>query len=90
MYIQLYIPTDESLEPNSPSLHPFHSKHLIVSIGTETYVTLPKGQLPPTVAASKMVQNKITGLPELPEGAEKGSLVPGGGHVLVSEFAGRS
>lgn len=67
--------------------NPKVTKHLIVSIGTETYTTLPKGQLPPTVQPGKLVQNKITGVPELPAGAseEKGpkSLVPGGGHVLV-------
>jgi hypothetical protein len=51
--------------------NPKVTKHLIVAIGTETYVTLPKGQLIPT----------------LPKHVEQGGakpLVPGGGHVLVS------
>ncbi|KAL7413774.1 CwfJ C-terminus 1-domain-containing protein-like protein [Mrakia frigida] len=63
--------------------NPKVTKHLIVAIGTETYVTLPKGQLPPTISSSKMVQNKITGVPELPAGSGPASLVPGGGHVLI-------
>ncbi|CDZ96519.1 Uncharacterized conserved protein [Phaffia rhodozyma] len=63
--------------------NPKVTKHLIVSIGTETYVTLPKGQLPPTASATKMVQNKVTGLPEMPAGSEQPGLVPGGGHVLI-------
>ncbi|KIJ69163.1 hypothetical protein HYDPIDRAFT_164801 [Hydnomerulius pinastri MD-312] len=43
-------------------------KHLIVSIGTECYVTLPKGQIIPTQSAPD-------------EGHV--SCVPGGGHVLI-------
>ena len=47
--------------------NPAVTKHLIVSIGTETYVTLPKGQLCRT---SK-------------DGPSEDSPVPGGGHVLI-------
>lgn len=43
-------------------------KHLIVSIGSECYVTLPKGQIIPTHTASEH--------PHAPS-------VPGGGHVLI-------
>jgi hypothetical protein len=50
--------------------NPKVTKHLIVAIGTETYVTLPKGQLIPTSAA------------HVGDGPKP--LVPGGGHVLVS------
>lgn len=63
--------------------NPKVTKHLIVAIGTETYLTLPKGQLPPTLSSNKMVQNKVTGVPELPAGAPQPSPVPGGGHVLI-------
>ncbi|KAI0785490.1 CwfJ C-terminus 2-domain-containing protein-like protein [Irpex lacteus] len=45
-------------------------KHLIVSIGSECYVTLPKGQIIPTHSASDHPKAKI------PQ-------VPGGGHVLI-------
>lgn len=45
-------------------------KHLIVSIGTECYVTLPKGQIVPTHNASEYNTARIPG-------------VPGGGHVLI-------
>ena len=51
--------------------NPKVTKHLIVAIGQETYVTLPKGQLIPTTRAH------ITQAGQEP-------LVPGGGHVLVS------
>lgn len=44
------------------------SKHLIVSIGTECYVTLPKGQIVPTHTAGDH--------PNAPK-------IPGGGHVLI-------
>lgn len=50
--------------------NPKVTKHLIVSIGSETYVTLPKGQLIPTTSRH-LAQGGTT-------------LVPGGGHVLVS------
>ncbi len=53
-------------------LFPFHldimfRKHLIVSIGTECYLTLPKGQILPT---GKGVSKDL-------------SPIPGGGHVLI-------
>ncbi|KIM60650.1 hypothetical protein SCLCIDRAFT_123747 [Scleroderma citrinum Foug A] len=48
--------------------NPNLAKHLIVSIGTECYVTLPKGQIIPTQSASTC-NDKF--------------LVPGGGHVLI-------
>ncbi|TBU65503.1 nuclear protein [Dichomitus squalens] len=48
--------------------NPNLSKHLIVSIGTECYVTLPKGQIIPTHQGAKH--------PNVPR-------VPGGGHVLI-------
>lgn len=51
--------------------NPKVTKHLIAAIGTETYVTLPKGQLIPT-------------LPRHIAQGGSGPLVPGGGHVLVS------
>ena len=50
--------------------NPKVTKHLIVAIGQESYVTLPKGQLIPTTAA------------HVAQGGSK-PLVPGGGHVLV-------
>ena len=43
-------------------------KHLIVSIGSECYVTLPKGQIIPT--------HRGANHPNVPR-------VPGGGHVLI-------
>ncbi|KAI0722410.1 nuclear protein [Fomitopsis betulina] len=48
--------------------NPNLAKHLIVSIGTECYVTLPKGQIIPTHTAGDH--------PNAPR-------VPGGGHVLI-------
>ncbi|KAI0707677.1 nuclear protein [Earliella scabrosa] len=48
--------------------NPNLAKHLIVSIGTECYVTLPKGQIIPTHRGSDH--------PNVPK-------VPGGGHVLI-------
>ncbi|KAI0347740.1 hypothetical protein BDW22DRAFT_15436 [Trametopsis cervina] len=48
----------------------FLRKHLIVSIGSECYVTLPKGQIVPTHSAGDHPKAKI------PQ-------VPGGGHVLI-------
>lgn len=51
--------------------NPKVTKHLIVAIGSETYVTLPKGQLIPTLPR------------HIAQGGSK-PLVPGGGHVLVS------
>lgn len=48
--------------------NPNLAKHLIVSIGTECYVTLPKGQIVPT--------HKVSDHPNAPS-------VPGGGHVLI-------
>jgi hypothetical protein len=50
--------------------NPKVTKHLIAAIGTETYVTLPKGQLIPTAKR------------HLDQGGSA-PLVPGGGHVLV-------
>lgn len=47
--------------------NPKLTKHLIASIGSEIYVTLPKGQIPPT---GTDVSNLV-------------SPVPGGGHVLI-------
>jgi len=46
-------------------------KHLIVAIGSECYVTLSKGQIPPT---------KTTDGPNTTQ-------VPGGGHVLIVPIA---
>ena len=43
------------------------SKHLIVSIGSECYLTLPKGQIIPTGEYARDDATKI----------------PGGGHVLI-------
>jgi len=54
--------------------NPKVTKHLIVAIGSETYVTLPKGQLLPTTPAA------------IKQGGMK-SLVPGGGHVLIIPIA---
>ncbi|KZT09782.1 nuclear protein [Laetiporus sulphureus 93-53] len=48
--------------------NPNLAKHLIVSIGTECYVTLPKGQIVPTHTSAAH--------PNAPA-------VPGGGHVLI-------
>jgi len=42
-------------------------KQLIVAIGTECYLTLPKGQLPPTEGSGSNIL----------------APVPGGGHVLI-------
>jgi hypothetical protein len=53
--------------------NPNLAKHLIVSVGIECYVTLPKGQIIPThgdVAALSVI-----------------SSVPGGGHVLIVPIA---
>lgn len=50
--------------------NPNLAKHLIVSIGTECYVTLPKGQIVPTHNASDYPDAKVPN-------------VPGGGHVLI-------
>ncbi|OJA10208.1 hypothetical protein AZE42_05129 [Rhizopogon vesiculosus] len=50
--------------------NPNLAKHLIVSIGTECYVTLPKGQVIPTQSAAGEDNSHI-------------STVPGGGHVLI-------
>ncbi|THH28827.1 hypothetical protein EUX98_g5363 [Antrodiella citrinella] len=50
--------------------NPKLAKHLIVSIGSECYVTLPKGQIIPTHMKASFTQGKI------PD-------VPGGGHVLI-------
>ncbi|KAH7911427.1 CwfJ C-terminus 1-domain-containing protein-like protein [Hygrophoropsis aurantiaca] len=52
--------------------NPNLAKHLIVSIGTECYVTLPKGQIIPTQSAADH-GNIFT--------------VPGGGHVLIIPIA---
>ncbi|KAI6028559.1 CwfJ C-terminus 1-domain-containing protein-like protein [Pisolithus orientalis] len=52
--------------------NPNLAKHLIVSIGTECYLTLPKGQIIPT-------QSSAAG--------SNLSLVPGGGHVLIVPIA---
>ncbi|PCH37719.1 nuclear protein [Wolfiporia cocos MD-104 SS10] len=48
--------------------NPNLAKHLIVSIGTECYVTLPKGQIVPTHTAGEY---------------QSAPAVPGGGHVLI-------
>ena len=50
--------------------NPKVTKHLIVGIGSESYLTLPKGQLIPTTPAHIG-----------PKGDKP--LVPGGGHMLV-------
>ena len=50
----------------------FHRKHLIVAIGSECYVTLPKGQIVPTHTKADH--------PDAPS-------VPGGGHVLIVPIA---
>ncbi|KAI0053904.1 nuclear protein [Auriscalpium vulgare] len=54
--------------------NPNLAKHLIVAIGAECYVTLPKGQLIPTQNAGQYQGG------ELPH-------VPGGGHVLIVPIA---
>ncbi|WWC60538.1 uncharacterized protein I303_103112 [Kwoniella dejecticola CBS 10117] len=54
--------------------NPKVTKHLIVAIGSETYVTLPKGQLIPTLPK------------HIKQGGQK-PLVPGGGHVLIIPIA---
>ncbi|WVR05612.1 hypothetical protein IAU60_002634 [Kwoniella sp. DSM 27419] len=54
--------------------NPKVTKHLIVAIGSETYVTLPKGQLIPTLPK------------HIAQGGSK-PLVPGGGHVLIIPIA---
>ncbi|WRT65941.1 uncharacterized protein IL334_002892 [Kwoniella shivajii] len=54
--------------------NPKVTKHLIVAIGSETYVTLPKGQLIPTLPK------------HIAQGGQK-PLVPGGGHVLIIPIA---
>lgn len=51
-----------------------HRKHLIVSIGNECYVTLPKGQIIPTQSNADGNNSSI-------------STVPGGGHVLIVPIA---
>ncbi|TFL07285.1 nuclear protein [Pterulicium gracile] len=51
--------------------NPNLAKHLIVSIGSECYATLPKGQLVPTSTSE----------------SESSSEVPGGGHVLIIPIA---
>lgn len=50
----------------------YHRKHLIVAIGNECYVTLSKGQIPPTKTAGDYPNT---------------TLVPGGGHVLIVPIA---
>ncbi|KAK7694020.1 hypothetical protein QCA50_003596 [Cerrena zonata] len=50
--------------------NPNIAKHLIVSIGSECYVTLPKGQMIPTHNARDYPEAKVPA-------------VPGGGHVLI-------
>jgi hypothetical protein len=50
----------------------YRRKHLIVAIGDECYVTLTKGQIPPT---------KTVG--DYPNATR----VPGGGHVLIVPIA---
>jgi hypothetical protein len=55
-------------------LIPSHRKHLIVSIGSECYVTLPKGQIIPTQSNAVGNNSSI-------------STVPGGGHVLIVPIA---
>jgi hypothetical protein len=52
--------------------HVYHRKHLIVAIGDECYVTLSKGQIPPT--------KTVEGYPDTTH-------VPGGGHVLIVPIA---
>ncbi|WWC96714.1 hypothetical protein V866_003586 [Kwoniella sp. B9012] len=54
--------------------NPKVTKHLIVAIGSETYVTLPRGQLIPTLPK------------HIAQGGQK-PLVPGGGHVLIIPIA---
>ncbi|KAK4058716.1 hypothetical protein OIO90_000160 [Microbotryomycetes sp. JL221] len=51
--------------------NPKVTKHLIASIGGETYLTLPKGQLCPTSSSGPTAE----------------SPVPGGGHVLIIPIA---
>ncbi|KAJ3834666.1 CwfJ C-terminus 1-domain-containing protein-like protein [Lentinula raphanica] len=51
--------------------NPNLAKHLIVSIGEECYVTLPKGQIIPTQSAASDTSKTLS------------SKVPGGGHVLI-------
>lgn len=57
-----------------PVNHRLHRKHLIVSIGSECYVTLPKGQIIPTQSNAVGNNSSI-------------STVPGGGHVLIVPIA---
>jgi len=52
--------------------NPALAKHLIVSIGSECYLTLSKGQLTPTQGASEHPNQ---------------TAVPGGGHVLIVPIA---
>ncbi|KAH8117058.1 CwfJ C-terminus 2-domain-containing protein-like protein [Phellopilus nigrolimitatus] len=52
---------------NDHEAHVSYSKHLLVSIGSECYVTLPKGQIIPTGDAANTAVSKV----------------PGGGHVLI-------
>ncbi|KAG1803303.1 CwfJ C-terminus 1-domain-containing protein-like protein [Suillus variegatus] len=54
--------------------NPNLAKHLIVSIGNECYVTLPKGQIIPTQSNADGNNSSI-------------STVPGGGHVLIVPIA---
>ncbi|KAI0032827.1 nuclear protein, partial [Vararia minispora EC-137] len=55
--------------------NPALAKHLIVAIGSECYLTLPKGQLVPTHTAR-----------DAPPGAQIPN-VPGGGHLLIVPIA---
>ena len=50
----------------------YRRKHLIVAIGDECYVTLSKGQIPPTRTVG-----------DYPDATR----VPGGGHVLIVPIA---
>lgn len=59
---------DRLVYSSSTDSFPAYSKQLIVSIGTECYVTLPKGQIIPTHQGANH--------PNAPP-------VPGGGHVLI-------
>jgi hypothetical protein len=54
--------------------NPNIAKHLIVAVGNECYLTLPKGQLIPTHGQTKSRNDGI-------------SSVPGGGHVLIVPIA---
>jgi hypothetical protein len=54
--------------------NPNLAKHLIVAVGGECYLTLPKGQLIPTHGPDATAKKGI-------------SLVPGGGHLLIVPIA---